>query len=101
MDTWPEYKRMLDEERKRKNKENNRNNNNMDFVMPLMAGYMAAKAFDHNHNDYSDNNYSNDYNDNSYDNDYSDNNYDCNNDCGNSYDSSNDCMIMDSFSDFF
>lgn len=83
MDTWPEYKRMLDEERKRKNKENNRNNNNMDFVMPLMAGYMAAKAFDHNHNDYSDNN------------------YDCNNDCGNSYDSSNDCMIMDSFSDFF
>lgn len=92
MMTWPEYKRMLDEERKRKNQEKKRNDD-YDFIMPLMAGYMAANAFDHdNHND---------YNNNSYDNDYSDNNYDCNNDCSSSYDSSNDCMIIDSFLDIF
>ncbi|MDU1827528.1 MAG: hypothetical protein E6790_08660 [Veillonella sp.] len=98
MMTWPEYKRMLDEERKRKNQEK-KHNDDYDFIMPLMAGYtgyMAANALDHNHHDNH-----NDYNDNSYDNDYSDNNYDCNNDCGSSYDSSNDCMIMDSFLDIF
>lgn len=85
MDTWPEYKRMLDEKRKRKNEENNRNNNNIDFIMPLMAGYMAANAFNDNHID----NY-NDYSDNSYDSDCS----------GSSYDSSNDCMNMDFFDIF-
>ena len=84
---------MLDEERKRKNQEKKRSDD-YDFIMPLMAGYLAANVFDHNDNH-------NDYNDNSYDNDYSGNNYDCNNDCGSSYDSSNDFMIMDSFSDFF
>lgn len=92
MDTWPEYKRMLDEKRKRKNEENNRNNNDIDFLMPLMAGYMAANAFNDNHHD----NYNN-YNDNY--NDYNDNSYDS--DCsGSSYDSSNDCMDMDFFDIF-
>lgn len=94
MNTWPEYKRMLDEKRKRKNEEYNRNNNDIDFIMPLMAGYMAANAFNDNHNDnynsYSDNNYDNSYSDNSYDSDYSDS----------SYDSSNDCMNMDFFDIF-
>ena len=75
MDTWTEYKRMLDEKRKRKNQERERNDN-CDFIMPLMAGYIAANAFNDNHND----NY----------NDYSDN----------SYDSSNDCMNMDFFDIF-
>lgn len=86
---WPEYKRMLDEERKRKDQEKKRNDD-YDFIMPLMAGYTGYMVAHSSDNNYHDNH-----------NDYSDNSYDCNNDCGSSYDSSNDCMIMDSFLDIF
>ena len=96
--TWLEYKRMLDEERKRKNEEEKRNNDNYDFIMPLMAGYTGYMIAHSSDNNYHDNH--NDYNDNSYDNDYSDNSYDCKNDCGSSYDSSNDFMSMDFFDIF-
>nr|DAF59391.1 MAG TPA: hypothetical protein [Myoviridae sp. ctQQg4] len=84
MMTWPEYKRMLDEERKHKNQEK-KHNDDYDFIMPLMAGYMAANAFNNSHHDSH--------------NDYSDSSYDS--DCSSSYDSSNDCMIMDTLFDIF